>query len=137
MIKGVKHVGIATRSIAVTSEFYRLLGLVVDRTEILRKEGVKVATLRAGETSIKLLEPLDEKGPVAKFLESRGEGIYHLALVVENLNEVLDRLRKANVKMLEERIGEETDGLRMVFIHPHSTGGVLLALCECPQESAP
>lgn len=137
MIKGVKHVGIATQSIAVTSEFYRLLGLAVDRTEILRKEGVKVATLRAGETAIKLLEPVDDKGPLHKFLETRGEGVYHVALSVDNLDEALEKLKKANVQLLEERVGEETDGLRMVFIHPHSTGGVLLALCECPQKPAP
>ncbi|HRR56920.1 MAG TPA: VOC family protein [Acidobacteriota bacterium] len=137
MVKGILHVGIATRSIAVTSEFYRLLGLSVDRTEILRREGVKVATLKAGKTAIKLLEPVDDKSPVTRFLDSKGEGVYHIALAVDDLDEMLQKLEKMGVRVLEERLGNEAEAVRMVFIHPHSTGGVLFALCECASEELP
>lgn len=130
MVTRILHVGIATRSIAVVSEFYRLLGLRSDRTEVLKEDRVKVAMMPVGDSFIELIEPTDEKSPVASFLEERGEGIHHVSLEVDDLDATLERLKKMDVQLIDKDPREGAEGRRIAFIHPHSTGGVLVELCE-------
>ncbi|MEJ2079844.1 MAG: methylmalonyl-CoA epimerase [Acidobacteriota bacterium] len=134
MVKRILHVGIATHSIAVVSEFYRLLGLRSERTEVLKDDRVKVAMMSVGDALIELIEPTDDKSPVASFLEKRGEGIHHISLEVDDLDATLERLKKMNVQLIDKDPRGGAGGRRIAFIHPHSTGGVLVELCEALPE---
>ncbi len=134
MVTRILHVGIAARSIAVVSEFYRLLGLRSDRTELVKDDRVKVAMMPVGDSLIELIEPTDPKSPVAKFLENRGEGIHHISLELDDFDATLERLKKMDVQLIDKEPRKGAEGRRIVFIHPHSTGGVLVELCEAPPE---
>jgi methylmalonyl-CoA epimerase len=134
MVKRILHVGVATHSIAVVSEFYRLLGLRSERTEVLKDDRVKVAMMSVGDALIELIEPTDDKSPVASFLEKRGEGIHHISLEVDDLDATLERLKKMNVQLIDKDPRGGAGGRRIAFIHPHSTGGVLVELCEALPE---
>ncbi|MEO0278874.1 MAG: VOC family protein, partial [candidate division WOR-3 bacterium] len=85
MIKGVDHIGIAVRSIEEAKKIYEILGLIVEGEDVVEDQGVRVAFIKVGETRIELLEPLNEDSPVSKFIEKRGEGIHHIALLVEGI----------------------------------------------------
>lgn len=127
----VEHIGIAVRSIEEARAFYEQgLGLTLARLEEVEREGVRVAFLSAGESEIELLEPLGEGGSVARFLESRGEGIHHLCLEVDNIEEAMARLSAQGFRLLDEKPRLGADGKRVAFVHPRSAHGVLLELAE-------
>lgn len=139
MIKKVDHIGIAVRSIQKTLDFYReTLGLELAHTEAEPEQRVLVAFLPAGEAEVELLEPIDEEGPVARFLAQRGEGVHHICFEVEDIEKVLEVLSQQGVELIDPvpRIG--TGGKRIAFIHPRSTSGVLIELYEKhPDEMVP
>jgi methylmalonyl-CoA epimerase len=126
----IDHLGIAVRSIDTALSFYQdQLGMTVAHREAVPHEGVNVAMLPSGESRIELLEPLEPSSTVAKFLDKRGEGLHHVALRVPDLAAAVERLRTAGAKLLNEpRPG--AGGHMYVFVHPHSTGGVLLELIQ-------
>lgn len=130
MIKKIAHVGIATESIGVVAEFYKLLGLEMDAVEIVKDQNVKVAMLKVGESAVELIEPLGEESPVARFIGKRGEGIHHLTLEVEDIAEVLATLKDNNIRLVDQEPREGAEGSLIAFIHPDSTGGVLIELCQ-------
>ncbi len=130
MIRKISHVGIATHSIAVLSEFYKTLGLEIESTEIVEDQKVQVALIKVGESSIELIEATEEDSVVARFLEKRGEGIHHIAIEVENLQDHLDRLKEKNVKLIDKSPRLGAQGRLIAFIHPESTGGVLVELSQ-------
>ncbi len=130
MIKKISHVGIATHSIAVLSEFYKTLGLDIESTEIVEDQKVQVALMKVGESSIELIESTEENSVVARFLEKRGEGIHHIAIEVDNLQDHLDRLKEKNVKLIDKSPRPGAQGRLIAFIHPDSTGGVLIELSQ-------
>jgi len=130
MIRKISHVGIATHSIAVLSEFYKTLGLEIESTEIVEDQKVQVALMKVGESSIELIEATEEDSVVARFLEKRGEGIHHIAIEVENLQDHLDRLKEKNVKLIDKSPRLGAQGRLIAFIHPDSTGGVLVELSQ-------
>jgi methylmalonyl-CoA epimerase len=125
---GLDHLGIAVRSIEEALRFYQgLLGLSVAATETVEGEKVRVAMLPLAGSRIELLEPTEADSPVGRFLEKRGEGLHHIALKVPDLDAAVERLRGAGAKLLNEpRPG--AGGHLYVFVHPASTGGVLLEL---------
>ena len=130
MIRKISHVGIATHSITVLSEFYKTLGLEIESTEIVEDQKVQVALMKVGESSIELIEATEEDSVVARFLEKRGEGIHHIAIEVENLQDHLDRLKEKNVKLIDKSPRLGAQGRLIAFIHPDSTGGVLVELSQ-------
>ena len=130
MIKKISHVGIATRSIAVLSEFYKTLGLEIESTEIVEDQKVQVALMKVGESSIELIEATEEDSVVARFIEKRGEGIHHIAIEVDNLQDHLDRLKEKSVKLIDKSQRRGAQGRLIAFIHPESTGGVLVELSQ-------
>lgn len=130
MVKKISHIGIASRSIAKMAEFYRELGLEVDTVEVNSEQKVKLALIRIGESAIELLEPTDDGSPIRKFLDRRGEGIHHISLQVEDLKETLARLKKRKVRLIDEEPRKGADGQLIGFVHPQSTGGVLIELCQ-------
>ena len=126
----IDHLGIAVRNIDEALRFYQeALGMGAAMRETVESEKVHVAMLQAGESRLELLEPMDATGTIAKFLEKRGPGIHHIALRVADLAPAVERLRAGGARILNEaRIG--AGGHRYVFVHPASTGGVLLELIE-------
>ena len=128
--RGVYHLGIAVKSIEAALGFYEgQLGMQVALRETVPHEKVHVAMLPAGGPRIELLEPTDADSVIARFLAKRGEGLHHVALRVPDLSAAVERLRAAGARLLNEpQTG--AGGHRYVFVHPASTGGVLLELIE-------
>jgi LAO/AO transport system kinase len=125
----IDHLGIAVGNLDQAAAFYESLGLAVAHRETVAQEKVRVAMLPAGEASIELLEPSAPDSPIAKFLEKRGGGLHHVALRVPDLAASVERLRASGARLLNEpRPG--AGGRLYVFVHPASTGGVLLELIQ-------
>jgi methylmalonyl-CoA epimerase len=125
----IDHLGIAVNSIDQAAAFYRAIGLEVEHRETVAKEKVHVAMLPAGDSRIELLEPSEPDSSVAKYLEKRGPGLHHVALKVPDLNAAVERLRAAGSRLLNEP-RQGAGGHLYVFVHPASTGGVLLELIQ-------
>lgn len=129
--KKINHIGIAVRDLQSALPLYtEVLGLSLEGVETVESEGVKVAFLRIGETRIELLEPLGTDSPIASFLEKRGEGIHHIALEVDGIEERLSLLSEKGVRLIHENPKQGAHGTRIAFLHPKATWGVLYELCE-------
>jgi methylmalonyl-CoA epimerase len=127
----IDHLGIAVRSLAETLPLYcDILGMEVSHRETIATERVNVAMLPSGGGSrIELLEATDDDSTIARFIAKRGPGLHHIAVKVDDLNQTVDRLRQQGARLLNEpRIG--AGGHIYVFVHPESTGGVLLELIQ-------
>jgi methylmalonyl-CoA/ethylmalonyl-CoA epimerase len=133
-ISGLDHIGIAVRDLDGAIGFYRdVLGLKLEGVHTLTERRVRVAFFSAGgETRIELLEPLDDESTIAKFLSSRGEGIHHLAVRVEDIEVVLEKFKQKGLTLIDEKPKAGAAGKKIAFVHPKSTGGVLLELCQGP-----
>ena len=131
MINGIDHVGIAVKSIDKAKKFWvDTLGLKLSHIEEVPEQKVRVAMLKAGETTIELLEPTSPDSPIQRFIEKRGEGLHHLTLGTDNLAERLKKLRSANVVLVDEQPRVGVGGAKIAFLHPKSAHGVLVELCE-------
>ena len=131
MIKGIDHVGIAVKSIDEAKKFWvDTLGLKLSHIEEVPEQKVRVAILKAGDTTIELLEPTSPDSPVQRFIEKRGEGLHHLTLQTDNLGERLKKLKGANVGLIDEQPRVGAGGVKIAFLHPKSAHGVLVELCE-------
>jgi methylmalonyl-CoA/ethylmalonyl-CoA epimerase len=126
----IDHLGIAVKALATAKKFYEQLGLKVLPEEEVAQEKVRVAMVPVGETRIELLEPTTEDSTIAKFLVKRGEGLHHVSLAVDDLAGTVERLKSAGVRLVNDQIQIGAGGHLYVFVHPSSTGGVLLELCE-------
>jgi len=124
------HLGIAVRSIAAARGFYEMLGLRVSHEETVEHEKVRTAMLPLGETRIELLEPTEEESAVGRFLSKRGEGLHHIAVHVEGIDELFSRLKEEGVRLTSDAVRVGAGGHRYFFVHPESTGGVLVELVE-------
>ena len=125
--------GVAVKSLDERLALYRdVLGLAGIHVEDVPTEHARVGFVPLGDTEIELLEPTSPDGVLARFLETRGEGIHHLAVAVDDCQAVLDRLRAAGVRTLDETPRPGARGTRVAFVHPSATGGVLLELVEHP-----
>lgn len=126
----IDHLGIAVRSLDRALEFYRdQLGLEVSLRETVAHEKVNVAMLPLGDPRIELLEPSESDSVIGRFLDKRGEGLHHIAIRVPDLNASVERLRASGARLLDEpRNG--AGGHLYVFVHPSSTGGVLIELIQ-------
>jgi methylmalonyl-CoA/ethylmalonyl-CoA epimerase len=129
-ITRVDHIGIAVKSIAESLKFYEAMGLKSVGVEEVAEQKVRVAFLPLGEAEIELLESTSPDGPVAKYIEKNGEGIQHLALRVDNLEAALAELKAQGVRLIDEKPRYGAGGAKIAFVHPRSTGGVLLELSE-------
>ena len=129
----IDHLGIAVRSLDAALEFYeRTLGLRVEGREEVPHEKVRVALLpmEGPGPRIELLEATSDDSPIARFIARRGEGLHHVALKVPDLAAAVDRLRAAGTRLVRENIQTGAGGHRYIFVHPSSSGGVLLELVE-------
>ena len=127
----VEHIGIAVKSLADSvSLFEKLLGSKCYKTEQVKTEGVNTAFFRSGETKIELLESTDPGGVIAKFIEKKGEGLHHIAFDVDNIEAEMKRLKNEGFVLLNETPKPGADNKLVCFLHPKSTNGVLIELCQ-------
>jgi len=127
----IDHIGIVVESIEERLSVYRdLLKLEVTGIEELPERGLKVAFIKVGDTRIELLEPLSENSQISKFLESRGEGIHHIAFRVDDVKAAIEEAVSLELKPLSREPELGAGGTKIVFLHPKSTGGVLMELVE-------
>lgn len=131
MIKKINHIGIAVKKIEdILPVFQDMLGLKCLNIEEVADQKVKVACLSIGESNIELLESTSPEGNIARFIEKRGEGIHHLALEVDDLRGELKKLKEKGIQLIDQEPRYGAGGSRIAFLHPKSTGGVLIELCE-------
>ena len=131
MIEKIDHIGIAVRSIEKTSELLsNILGLKVAGEENVEEQKVKVAFLPLGDSELELLESTSPEGPIARFIEKKGEGIQHIAFRVDNIEKTLEKLKKEGVRLIDEKPRYGAGGAKIAFLHPKSTDGILIELCE-------
>lgn len=127
----IDHIGIAAKSIQEALRFFtEKLGMKLEGFEVVEDQAVRVAFLPLGEGEIELLESTRPDGPIAKFIEARGEGIQHIALRVDDLEAALAELKEKGVRLIDEYPRRGAGGARIAFIHPKETRGVLVELCE-------
>jgi methylmalonyl-CoA/ethylmalonyl-CoA epimerase len=137
MIARIDHIGIAVESIEGSRGFYELLGLTVGAIEEVPAEGVRVAFISCGESRIELLEATREDSPIARFLAQRGPGIHHLCLETTGLHEIEENLRGQGLRLLRDQPTRGSRGCWVQFVHPRSTGGVLIELSqEAPNDGS-
>ena len=131
MIKKIEHLGIAVKSLDEAIPLYeRLLQTTCYKTESVSSEGVNTAFFQIGEAKIELLEASNQNSPIAKFLSKRGEGFHHVAFEVDDIEEELARLQKLDFILLHLSPKEGADNKRIAFMHPKSTMGMLIELCQ-------
>ena len=131
MVHKVDHIGVAVSNLEEALKIYTdVLGLKLHGTEVVEEQKVRVAFMPVGDTEIELLESTDPEGPIAKFIEKRGEGIQHVAFRVDDIEEALEQMRQQGVRLIDEKPRYGAGGARIAFLHPKATGGVLVELCE-------
>ncbi|MCF8222092.1 MAG: methylmalonyl-CoA epimerase [Bacteroidales bacterium] len=127
----IEHIGIAVKSLDDAIPFYEdVLGLKCYSIEEVKDQKVKTAFFKVGQTKIELLESTDPEGPVAKFIDKRGQGIHHMAFSVSGIKEKLERAEEKGVRLIDSKPRKGAEGLDIAFLHPKSTFGVLTELCE-------
>jgi methylmalonyl-CoA/ethylmalonyl-CoA epimerase len=131
MILRVEHIGLAVKDLQAANKLYEsLLGSIPYKDEHVPSEKVRTSFFKIGETKIELLENTGQGGPIGKFIEKRGEGIHHIAFEVDDIHVEMDRLKLAGVHLINERPVSGADNKLVCFIHPGSTHGVLVELCQ-------
>ena len=127
----IDHLGVAVKSIDKGKEFWTdILGLAFEGAETVEAQKVTTAFFPVGESEMELLESTAPDSPIARDIEKKGEGIQHIAFRVENIDEALEELKEKGVQLIDETPRTGAGGARIAFLHPKSTGGVLVELCE-------
>ena len=127
----IDHLGIAVKSIDEGKKFWTdILGLEFEGSETVETQKVTTAFFPVGESEVELLESTAPDGPVAKYIEKKGEGIQHVAFSVEDIDSALKELKEKGVRLIDETPRKGAGGARIAFLHPKSTNGVLVELCE-------
>jgi len=127
----INHLGIATKGIDEALKFWEdALGLENVHTEIVEDQKVRVAMLPIGDSRVELLEPTSEDSPISKFLEKRGGGIHHIAVETDDIEAALAKLKAQGARLIDEKPRIGAEGCLVAFVHPSSTGGVLLELVQ-------
>ena len=131
MIKKIEHIGIAVKDIKSSNDlFKKLFGKEHYKMEVVESEGVSTSFFMLGETKIELLEAKTETSAIAKFIEKKGEGIHHIAYEVDDIYEEMKRLESEGFEVLNKEPKKGADNKLIFFLHPKSTNGVLVELCQ-------
>ncbi len=130
-MKQIDHIGIAVRNMEESNAlFYKLLGIPHFKVETVASEKVATSFFQVGQSKIELLEASDPESPIAKFIEKRGEGIHHIAFEVDDIHAEVERLEKEGFTPLNKEPKRGADNKWVVFLHPKTTNGVLVELCQ-------
>ena len=135
MITKINHIAIVVPDLDEGTGFWaEALDLPISKIENVPQQQVRVAFLPVGESNIELLEPTDKDSGVARYLAKKGPGLHHICLEVDDLGETLQRLKEANVQLIDEEPRSGHDGVKLAFIHPKASGGTLVELYELPRD---
>jgi len=130
-ITHIDHIGIAVKSIEEGARFFTdVLGLRLEKVETVAEQKVKTGFFPITDSELELLESTEPDGPIAKFIDARGEGVQHIAFRVENIDDALRELKEKGVRLIDQEPRKGAGGSRIAFIHPKETHGVLVELCE-------
>ena len=131
MVNKISHLGIAVKDLdAVVKMYEEMLGVKASGFEEVEEQKVKVAFLPVGETRIEFLQSTSPDGPIARYIEKKGEGIQHIAFEVDDLEAELQRLKESGVRLIDETPRKGAGGHQIAFVHPKSTNGILIELCD-------
>jgi methylmalonyl-CoA/ethylmalonyl-CoA epimerase len=131
MITKIEHIGIAVKNLKESNAlFAKLFGREHYKVEAVESEGVSTSFFMLGDTKIELLEATHETSAIARFIEKKGEGIHHIAYEVDNIDAEMDRLKREGFELIHQQPKEGADNKRICFLHPKSTNGVLVELCQ-------
>ncbi|HRH64943.1 MAG TPA: methylmalonyl-CoA epimerase [Bacteroidia bacterium] len=131
MILRIEHLGIAVNNMENANRlFTALLGSPSYKVESVESEGVSTSFVKVGESKVELLEAMGEDSPVARFIAKRGEGIHHVAFEVDNIHAMMEQLRDQGFQLLSDQPRKGADNKLICFLHPKSTNGVLVELCQ-------
>lgn len=127
----IEHIGLAVRDLEESIRYWEnVFGLQCYRVEEVADQKVRTAFFKIGDTKIELLESMDADGPVARFIEKRGEGVHHIAFAVDDVNEALRSAGEKGIDLIDTAPRPGAEGLQIAFLHPKSTHGVLTELCS-------
>ncbi|MEZ4797017.1 MAG: methylmalonyl-CoA epimerase [Flavobacteriaceae bacterium] len=127
----IEHIGIAVKSLKDSNKLFEsLFGKTHYKIESVKSESVNTSFFKLGESKIELLEATDDEGPIAKFIAKKGEGIHHIAFDVDDIEKEIKRLKKEGFIVLNEKPKKGADNKWVAFLHPKSTNGVLIELCQ-------
>jgi len=127
----IEHIGIAVKDLEAANEVYsKLFGEAPYKTEVVESEGVSTSFFKIGESKLELLEATKEDSAIAKFIEKKGEGIHHIAFAVNDINAEMERMRNEGFIVLNDTPKKGADNKLVCFLHPKSTNGVLIELCQ-------
>jgi methylmalonyl-CoA/ethylmalonyl-CoA epimerase len=127
----IEHIGIAVKDLEKSNLLFKaLLGSAAYKTEEVSEEGVLVSFFKTGDSKIELLQALNENSPIAKFIGKKGEGIHHLAFEVEDIKASMELMKKSGFELLSDEPKRGADNKLICFLHPKSTNGVLIELCQ-------
>lgn len=130
-MRKIEHIGIAVKNIEESAKVYeKLLNTTIYKTEAVQSEGVKTAFIRIGQSKIELLEATTLDSPIAKFIEKRGEGTHHIAFDVDDIESEIQRLTEEGFQLIHQTPKDGADNKLIAFLHPKSTGGLLVELCQ-------
>ena len=136
MIKQIDHIGIAVKSLEATVPYYeKALGFTCEHIEVVEEQMVKVAFFNVNGVHIELLEPTSPESPIAKFIESKGEGIHHVAFASDNILAELAHISSEGVRLINETPKIGAHNKQIAFLHPKSSFGVLTEICQDPEGS--
>ena len=134
-MKKVEHIGIAVKDLDASNElFSKLLGKPHYKTESVEREGVKTSFFESGDTKIELLEGSKEDSAISKFIEKKGEGIHHIAFLVDDIHAEVERLVGEGFQPVSKEPAPGADNKLVFFFHPKTTNGVLIEICQEIQE---
>ena len=126
----IDHTGIAVKNLAESAKLYEMLGIQSTGSELVAEQKVKVSFFPVGDSEIELLESTSPDGPIARYIEKNGEGIQHLALRVDDIEAALEELKANGIRLIDEKPRYGAGGAKIAFVHPKSTGGILLELSQ-------
>ena len=127
----IDHIGIAVKNLKEVENFWtNVLGLEFKGSETIEDQKVRTTFVPIGESEVELLESTSPDGPIARYIESKGEGIQHVAFRVENLERALEEMKKKGIRLIDEKPRMGAGGAKIAFLHPKATKGVLVELCE-------
>ena len=130
-MRKIEHIGIAVKDLEAANEVYtKLFGEAPYKTETVESEGVSTSFFKIGESKVELLEATKEDSAIAKFIERKGEGIHHIAFAVSDIKAEMERMRNEGFIVLNDAPKKGADNKLVCFLHPKSTNGVLIELCQ-------
>ncbi|UCD72102.1 MAG: methylmalonyl-CoA epimerase [Syntrophobacterales bacterium] len=135
MVKRIDHIAIAVHDIDEAATFYSdILKLDLSGVEVVTEQKTKVGFFKIGESNIELVQPTSDDSPLVKFLETKGPGIHHICLEVDDIEREVEELMKRGARMIDEKPRPGAHNTRVAFIHPKSSGGVLIELNQLPPD---